>query len=216
MTKNPRRLPLVVAALAAAALAAGCGSSSSSSSSSSDPTTSTAANAKPAYEAPALAPKPQPAPDFTLRNSLGKPVSISQFRGKAVLLTFIYSHCPDVCPLIVGNLHSALEQLGPQASKMQVVAVSVDPKGDTPKAVNQFIANHEMTGRMEYLVGTKKQLAKVWKKYGVSVAGTPDSREVDHSASVYGITGKGTAVALYPANFKVDWIVHDVPLLAAN
>ena len=121
MIKRTARLPLVLAALAAAALAAGCGSSSSSSSSS-DPGTSTAAGGKPAYEAPALADNPQPAPDFTLRNSLGKPVSLSQFRGKAVLLTFIYSHCPDVCPLIVGTLHSALEQLGGQASKAQVVA----------------------------------------------------------------------------------------------
>jgi protein SCO1 len=211
MTKNATRLLL---ALAAAGLVAGCGSSSSGSGSSSDPATT--AKGKPAYEAPALADNPQPAPNFTLNNSLGKPVSLSQFRGKAVLLTFIYSHCPDICPLIVGNLHSALQQLGPKASKVQVVAVSVDPKGDTVKAVNKFISNHDMTGRMEYLIGSKKQLARAWKQYGVKVEGTRDSREVDHSAAVYGITGKGTEVALYPANFKVDWIVHDVPLLAAN
>ena len=214
MRKNAMRTLVSLAAVLAAALAAGCGSSSPGSSSSPDPATT--ARAKPAYEAPAVADTPQPAPNFRLRNSLGKPVSMSQFRGKAVLLTFIYSHCPDICPLIVGNLHSALQQLGPDAKKVQVVAVSVDPKGDTAKAVNQFISNHDMTGRMEYLIGSKRQLNRAWRKYGVKVAGSPDSREVDHSAAVYGITGKGTEVALYPANFKVDWIVHDVPLLAAN
>lgn len=60
---------------------------------------------------------------------------LSQIKGKAVLLTFIYDHCPDLCPLIVSDLHTALLRLGPQASKLQIVAVSVDPKGDTPATV---------------------------------------------------------------------------------
>jgi protein SCO1 len=215
MTTNrpARRIPLLVLA-AAAALAAGCGSSSSSSSSSD--TGAASAPAKPALQAPALADHPSTAPDFTLRDHLGKPVRLAQFRGKAVLLTFIYDHCPDVCPLIVGNLHAALAQLGPKASNVQIVAVSVDPKGDTPRTVRQFLANHEMTGRMEYLVGSHRQLSRVWRKYGVKVGGTPESREVDHTAAVYGITGRGTLTALYPANFKPAWIVHDVPVLARS
>src|SRR5438552_5847225 len=98
-------------------------------------------------------------PQFALRDSLGHRVRLSQFRGKAVLLTFIYDHCPDTCPLIVGNLHTALVRLGSQAGKVQIVAVSVDPKGDTPKTVNKFLAAHEMTGRMRYLIGSFKQLA---------------------------------------------------------
>ena len=155
-------------------------------------------------------------PSVALRDSLGDRVRLSQFRGKAVLLTFIYAQCPDVCPLIVSNLHNALGTMGPQASKAQVVAVSVDPKGDTPKAVNEFIKAHEMTGKMQYLIGTKKKLVPVWKKWGVGVQSTPDSREVDHSAFVYGITGSGQVSALYPSNFKPAWIVHDAPLLAAR
>jgi protein SCO1/2 len=156
------------------------------------------------------------APDFALRDSNGKLVRLSQFRGKAVMLTFIYSHCPDVCPLIVGNLRAAIRQMGPAAArKMQVVAVSVDPKGDTPSYVNKFIASHDMTGRMEFLLGSKRELIPVWKKYGVQVQGSPDDREVGHSAFVYGVTGKGAALALYPSNFQPKWIAHDVPLLAA-
>ena len=59
------------------------------------------------------------------------------------MLAFIYTHCPDVCPLIVAKLHNALLRLGSQAAKVQVVAVSVDPKGDTPETVKAFLAARE-------------------------------------------------------------------------
>jgi protein SCO1/2 len=159
---------------------------------------------------------PAPSPDFALRDSTGALVRLSQYRGKAVLLTFIYTHCPDVCPLIVAQLHNALLKLGPQASKVQIVAVSVDPKGDTPKTVKVFLAKHDMTGRMEYLIGSTKQLAAVWKPYGIEVQGTPEQREVGHTGIVYGITASGKRRALYPANLQPNWIVHDVPILAAS
>jgi protein SCO1 len=157
-------------------------------------------------------------PQFALKDSLGHRVGLSQFRGKAVLLTFIYDHCPDVCPLIVGNLHSALAKLGPGAGKLQIIAVSVDPKGDTPATVKAFLAAHEMTGRMEYLIGSKKELAPVWRAYGVQVEASPDQREqtVGHSAFMYGITGRGAVLVLYPPTFNPAWVVHDTPLLAAD
>jgi protein SCO1 len=151
-----------------------------------------------------------------LRDSTGNVVRLSQFKGKAVLLTFIYTHCPDVCPLIVANLHNALLRLGPQASEVQIVAVSVDPKGDTPKTVKPFLAAHEMTGRLEYLIGSTKQLATVWRPYGIEVQATPERREVGHTGIVYAITARGQRRAVYPSDFQVDWIVHDVPILAAG
>jgi protein SCO1 len=155
-------------------------------------------------------------PQFALRDSLGHLVRLSQFKGKAVLLTFIYDHCPDTCPLIVANLLNALVKLGPEASKLQIIAVSVDPKGDTPATVKAFLAAHEMTGRMEYLIGSFRELAPVWRAYGVQVQGSPETREVGHSAFLYGITGKGSVLALYPPTFDPVWVVHDVPLLAAD
>jgi protein SCO1 len=153
-------------------------------------------------------------PQFALRDSTGRLVRLSQFRGKAVLLTFIYDHCPDACPLIVANLHTALLKLGPAASKLQIVAVSVDPRGDTPATVKAFLATHEMTGRMEYLIGSFRELAPVWRAYGVQVQGSPGTREVSHSAFLYGITGRGSVLVLYPPTFEPAWIVHDAPLLA--
>jgi protein SCO1/2 len=166
---------------------------------------------------PLIVPPHTVAPQIVLHDQNGKVFRLSSLRGKAVFLTFVYAHCPDVCPLMVGNLHAALQQMTPaQAAKTQIVAVSVDPKGDTPAEVNTFIKAHDMTGRMEYLVGSKKQLTPVWQKYGVQVEASPENREqVGHSAFIYGITGQGSELALYPANFKPQWIVHDAPVLAS-
>ena len=203
-----RRFALLAVTAVCAPILGGCGGSSKA------PSTSATTAAK--LAAPGVLEPPAPSPDFALRSSSGKLVRLSEFKGKAVLLTFLYDHCPDVCPLIVANLQNALSRLGPQASKVQIIAVSVDPKGDTPKTVKAFLAAHRMTGRMEYLIGSLKQLTPVWKSYGVEVQGTPDSREVGHTAFVYGITAGGKRRAIYPSNLKPEWIIHDVPILASE
>jgi protein SCO1/2 len=213
MTDSLRTAGLI-AAVVGLLLLAGCGGGSSGGTATAHSGGTVAKEGK--LDAPQVASPPVQASDFTLRDSNGRSVTLSQYRGKAVLLTFIYDHCPDVCPLIVSNLHNALAQLGPQASRAQVVAVSVDPQGDTPATVAPFLAAHEMTGRMEYLIGSEGQLAPVWKAYGVGVQATPDSREVDHSAFVYGVSGSGKITALYPSNFNPAWVAHDVPILAAR
>ena len=121
-----------------------------------------------------------------------------------------------MCPLIVSQLRNSLLRLGTQSSRVQIVAVSVDPDRDTPKAVNAFLAARDMTGRMEFLIGSKAQLAPVWKAYGIEVESTPEQREVGHTGLVYGITASGKRRGLYPANLQPSWIVHDVPILAAS
>src|SRR5580693_2941853 len=101
------------------------------------------------------------APPLSLRNYKGEKVNIDQYHGKAVLVTFLYTHCPDVCPLIASNLRVAQNLMGSAgASKAQVIAVSVDPRGDNPKTVAAFLAAHGMTGRMQYLIGSAHELAR--------------------------------------------------------
>jgi protein SCO1/2 len=156
----------------------------------------------------------RPAPPTALNDSLGHPVSIAADKGKVVLLTFLYVHCPDVCPLITANLHSTLQKLGPAAKNVRVVAVSVDPRGDTPSSVAQFLTAHEMTGKMEYLIGSAAKLGQVWAKWNVGSQRDASNPEfVAHSGLVYGISAAGKVTTLYPANFKPSQIVHDVPLL---
>jgi protein SCO1/2 len=208
------------AALSAALLGlvlAGCGGASGGTAASTASTAKAGSAAAAKLDAPGEASPSRPAPAFALKDSLGRTVRLADYHGKAVYLMFIYDHCPDVCPLMVSSFHTALARMAAaQRAQTQVIAVSVDPKGDTPKTVRSFLAQRLMTGRMEYLLGSRKTLAPVWRQWGIKVQASPDAREVGHSAFVYGITGSGRVRALYPSNFKPAWITHDTPILAAS
>jgi len=157
------------------------------------------------------------APAIDLRNYLGRPVTLSEYRGKAVLVTFLYTSCPEICPLIASNLRVALKMLGRRDSQVQVIAVSVDPRGDTPAAVARFLSDHGLTGRMQYLIGSAGELARTWAAWDVGAkpeVGQPDL--VAHSALVYGISASGRLTTIYPATFAPSQIAHDVPRLAAQ
>jgi protein SCO1/2 len=200
---------LVVVAGVVALVASG-GSSNSNASSTTKPL------AHSIYKAEAELNPPAPAPAIALRNYLGQPVNLDSYRGKAVLVTFLYTNCPDICPLITSNLRVAQNLMGPKvADKVQIIAVSVDPKGDTKKAVASFLARHEMTGRMQYLIGSARELAQVWKAWGVgSERDAKQPQFVNHSGLIYGITASGKRATLYSASFRPADIAHDVPLLA--
>jgi protein SCO1/2 len=157
------------------------------------------------------------APPIHLRNYLGQPVTLNEYRGKAVLVTFLYANCPTVCPLITSNLRVALNMLGRRDSQVQVIAVSVDPRGDTPDNVARFLRAHGMVGRMQYLIGSAAELAPTWAAWHVGSSrevGQPDL--VAHSALVYGISASGRLTTIYPATFEPSEIAHDVPRLAAQ
>jgi protein SCO1/2 len=169
------------------------------------------------YEGSLLSPA-KPTPPLSLRNYLGEVVNINQYRGKAVLVTFIYTHCPDVCPIITSNLRVAQNLMGTAvAARTQVIAVSVDPRGDKAKAVAAFLARHEMTGRMKYLIGSTQQLGATWKAWGVgSEQDAQQPQLVNHSGLVYGVSASGKVTTLYPANFLPQEIAHDARLLAST
>lgn len=216
MPQPDRKLGLAVAVLGLAlALCALTGCGGSSSTTTSIPATNANANFDGARANP-----PKPVPPLKLDNYLGQPVNIHSFRGKAVLVLFIYDHCPDICPLMVSNLHAAQDQMSAAERKqVQIIAVSVDPKGDTPQTVRKFLADHQMTGRMQYLIGSRPQLENVWSDWNIVAKSDPSRKNpdaVEHSALIYGISGSGKITTLYPANFKPQEIVHDVPMLAAS
>jgi protein SCO1 len=216
--ERPSAGMVMVAAIALLALPfAGCGGSESGSSSR-GASGSQSASSTVKYAGTAAVPS-KAAPPLALRDSLGHPVNLDQYRGKAVLVTFIYDHCPDICPLMVGNLHTAQAQLGPEAQKLQIIAVSVDPRGDTPSTVKAFLREHRMTGRMEYLIGSRPELDQVWRDWFILSKATPTPKDpdlVEHSALVYGISASGKITTLYPHDFVPSQIVHDVPILASQ
>ncbi|HEX5506613.1 MAG TPA: SCO family protein [Thermomicrobiales bacterium] len=175
---------------------------------------------------PIVAP-PAPAADFTLRDQDGRPVHLAALRGKVVVLTFLYTHCPDVCPLIAGKLAYAQRDLAPEADKVVFLAVSVDPVGDTPAAVRQFDAARGLTGaNWHYLLGTRAALTPVWASYYVGaeageVPGAPAARVstpgaglVFHTATVYVLDPRQRERVAFDADFAVDDLVHDVRAFA--
>ena len=158
---------------------------------------------------------PQTAPQITLRDQDGKLFKLSSLRGKAVFITFVYAHCPDVCPLLLQALGAAKRGLAHPA-RMQIIAVSVDPRGDTPKVVKAFLRQRLLTGKVRWLLGTRKQLAPVWKAYNILARSVPQTPAIiEHVSLIYGIDARGRIRVGYPASpLKPSWIEHDAPILA--
>jgi protein SCO1/2 len=199
------RVALVGAVVITAAALAGCGSSGSS---------HTGVPPSNRLEGLLLNP-PQPAAPLALHNYTGQLVSLATMRGKAVFVTFVYTHCPDVCPLIVSNLARAQRSLGPAARDVRIVAVTVDPRRDTPKAIRRFLAARDALGGMDYLLGSRPRLLATWKAWHVEVTANNKLLTTGHSAVVYGVTASGRIAVVYPSDFTPAQIIHDAPLLAS-
>jgi protein SCO1 len=130
------------------------------------------------------------APDFTLTDGVnGHAVTLSAQRGQVVALTFLYTTCPDVCPLTATRFRAAQTELQGDSSRVTFIAVSVDPDRDTPTAVQVFSAAHGLASNWYYLVGGRAQLSPVWVAYGIGVQ--PGSSTVTHNDAVYLIDARG-------------------------
>ena len=158
----------------------------------------------------ALRPPGVPPKDFTLRDQDGKAASLATYRGRVVVLTFMYSTCQDTCPLQADQIRGALDDLGGDAPP--ALTVSVDPSGDTPDRAKSFLLKHALTGRMRFLLGSRAELAPIWKAYGIQ----PQGAEFDHSAYVLLIDKEGRQRIGFPLNqLTPEGLAHDVRLLEA-
>src|SRR5437588_865368 len=132
-----------------------------------------------------------PAPNFRLTDQSGQPVSLSQFKGKPVVLTFLYTHCPDQCPLTAEKLHAVMLNLGSQAQNVAVLAVSTDPKRDTIPAALDFSRVHRMLNYWHYLLGSHEQLSPIWSSYAIYAAPTANGGTVSHTTAIFIIDKQG-------------------------
>lgn len=152
-----------------------------------------------------------PAPGFALTDQDGQQVSLSQFQGRPVALTFLYTHCPDACPLIADEMRQAADLLGRDAGKVAMLAVSTDPRHDDRAAAVNFSQVHGMAGRWHYLVGSPEQLSPVWQAYYIGV--TPSDTEVTHSEAVFLIDKQGRERALLGLPFSAKDLAADLRTL---
>jgi protein SCO1/2 len=153
-----------------------------------------------------------PAPNFRLTDQSGNQVSLEQFKGKPVVLTFLYTHCPDVCPLTAEHLHSTMLELGKDAHNVAVLAVSTDPKRDDVAAAMHFSQQHQMTSYWHYLVGTQQQLSPVWASY--SIYAQAQQQNINHSMAIFVIDKQGRERVFLSSNdFTPAQLTADLKIL---
>jgi cytochrome oxidase Cu insertion factor (SCO1/SenC/PrrC family) len=112
---------------------------------------------------------PSTAPDFTLTDQNGSPFHMADTRGKVVVLSFLYTHCTDLCPFVAEKLKSAHDQLGPDADRTVFVAVTTDPGRDTVKVLADYSRSAGLMDAWHFLTGPLPAVKAVWFDYGVGV-----------------------------------------------
>ena len=137
----------------------------------------------------------QVAPDFTLTDQFGQPVSLSSYRGKVVILAFNDSECSSVCPLTTTALVDAKTMLGAAASQVQLLGINANPRDTSIEDVLSYSQLHGMLYQWRYLTGSLPQLQAVWKDYSVGV--TVNQNQIDHEPAVFVINQQGRLAKLY-------------------
>jgi protein SCO1/2 len=196
-----RRLPVLLAAV----LLAGCGSSAPK-----QPVSAPPVHVSP-FKGFAITP-PKTAAPIVLHDAAGKTVTLQSQRGGYTLVTFLYTHCPDVCPLIASNLNASLRLVGARTHHVSVLAVSVDPTGDTPAAVKAYERRMHLAPQFHYLIGTRAQLHRVWVAWQVEAV-SRKADLVDHVAYTALIDPSGKERVVYDAQVHAADVVHDLRLL---
>ena len=164
------------------------------------------------FDGAALAPGVR-APTFTLRDQSGHQVSLAGARGRVRILAFLSSGCGAACVLVAQQIRGALDQLARPAT---VLAISVDPAGDTPARVRGFLAGVSLTGRVSYLGGTRAALARVWRAYHVNVTGS-SSAAVERASTIVLIDASGRERVLFGVEqLTPESLAHDIRRLQAG
>lgn len=154
---------------------------------------------------------PEPSHDFTLTSANGD-VSLSDFRGKVVLIYFGYTFCPDVCPGTLGNVAQALRDMGTKAEDVQLIMVSLDPERDTPEKLAEYMGHFHPS--FIGITGTKEELDKVASLYGIYYQKNEGSNAtgylIDHTATLLVLDREGYLKLVFPYGVTAQDIADDL------
>ena len=153
------------------------------------------------------------APAFSLQDQTGSTVSLTQLKGRVVVLTFLDTQCTSLCKLQASLIGSVQGDLG-AGVPLTLVVVSVHPDADTPAAISTFAAAHGLRQPYSWLNGTKSQLAGVWADYGITVQ--PAAGDLAHSAVIYLIDRRGNLRVEFADVPETSWLETDIRLLATS
>jgi protein SCO1 len=123
-----------------------------------------------------------PAPPFALTSQDGKPVALQDFRGRVLAVNFIYTSCPDICPLLTAKMAKVQDELGADfGPRVDFVSITLDPENDTPEVLKNFAEAFEAKpAGWSFLTGAPSAIAAVIRQYGVVAVKNPDGG-IDHS-----------------------------------
>lgn len=158
----------------------------------------------------------KPAPEFHLADQFGHTVTLAQFRGHPVVLTFVEAHCAEQCPAVVEAIRWTVASLGAAGRSIGIVAMSTDPEGDTPSAIRTFSQEHGMLTRWHYVSGSRAALLSVWRSYYVFAApanAPPQIRDL-HTSATYLIDGQGRERVFMDGKLHTDVLARDLRILA--
>jgi protein SCO1/2 len=178
---------------------------------------------------------PRDAMAFHLTDQFGDVVHLTNLTPKLVVLTFLYTHCPDICPLTTGKLHQAYKLLGHKASLVQFLVVTVDPERDSQLQVKEYSERYGMLNKWHFLIGNEKELDPIWKYYWVgnnqpstlqnlrepsnefvadnnTLTNEASKPVLSHSAPIH-IIKEGLIRLVYGESFQPTELAHDLEIL---
>ena len=150
------------------------------------------------------------AANFSLVDQNGRRVTLSQYSGHVVVLTFIHSLCRDACPFMVEQIKGALNDLPDSGRNVPAIGISVEPAQDTPASRRRFVARHEMVNRLAFLNGPLSAMRHVWHAYAMQ----PVQGKIDHSTFVLLIDKRGIERVGFAADqLTPEGLAHDIRVL---
>ncbi len=156
----------------------------------------------------AVLPKGLRAPDFSVRDQDGDRLTMRSLRGSPVVVTFLYTTCEDTCPTQAQQVKGALDQLG---KDVPAIAIAVDPPRDDPERARAFLSEQRMTGRMDFVLGSRRELSRLWRAYSVQ----PQRDDLEHTARLVLVDPRGRQRLSFPVDqLTPERLAHDLRLLA--
>lgn len=153
--------------------------------------------------------------DFHLTDHNGKPRTLADFRGKVVAVFFGYTQCPDACPTTLSELAAVMQKLGPEASRVQVLFVTIDPERDTPELLSHYVPAFNSTflglyGDAAATAETAKEFKVIYQK---QPGPTPGSYSMDHSTGTFLFDPQGRLRVYESYAQGPDAFAHDIRAL---
>jgi cytochrome oxidase Cu insertion factor (SCO1/SenC/PrrC family) len=207
------RFRLTLSGLALLVGLAGCGGGTGTTGGGHDSAASAAAMANPNLDL-GTSLDAAPAPDFRLVNQFGQPMSLSQFRGKVVMLGFEDSQCTNVCPLTTQAMVEAKQLLGPAGDQVQLLGVDANPDFTRVADVLSYSRTHGMVNQWNFLTGSRAQLKAVWSAYHIAVQ--IERGQIDHTPALFVIDANGREQKLYLTQMAYASVLQSAQVLAVE